>query len=394
MNGAVPMRVLYVIEALGEGGTEMSLAELLPGLRDAGVDPVVVCLKSRGDEGVEHSLVRRGFDVRVLEPGGMFAQVRQLQKIIRAERPGLVHTMLWRANQVGRLATLRRVPLVTSLVNESYGAVRRADPHVRTGGLRLAQTIDIATSHLLTTGFHAVSQSVKDAEVRDLRLPRSRVTVVRRGRDEGRLGAPTSDRRTAARRAYGVSDAQPVLVNVGRQEYQKGHRRVLAAFPGVLAAYPTTVLLSAGRTGNETPALEQLVAELGVSAAVRFVGHVSAVGDFLMAGDVFVFPSLYEGMPGAVLEAMAIGLPIVASDIPSVREVVEPGKNALLVDPNDHRGLADAIGRLLGDAELRHVFGARSREIYETSFRLDRSVRGMLDLYRKLYKPFRRTGLG
>src|SRR5476649_1440063 len=115
------MKVLYVIEALGEGGTEMSLAELLPRLRAAGVDPVVVCLKSRGVEGVEHALAADGFDIRVLRPGGIAAQVRQLRAIVRAERPDLVHTMLWRANQVGRLATVRRVPLVTSLVNESYG---------------------------------------------------------------------------------------------------------------------------------------------------------------------------------------------------------------------------------------------------------------------------------
>src|SRR5882724_11514294 len=103
------IRVLYVIEALGEGGTEMSLAELLPKLRAGGVDAIIVCLKSRGTEGVEHQLVADGFDVRVLRAGSLFDQVRQLRAIIRAERPDLVHTMLWRANQVGRVATMRRV---------------------------------------------------------------------------------------------------------------------------------------------------------------------------------------------------------------------------------------------------------------------------------------------
>jgi glycosyltransferase involved in cell wall biosynthesis len=89
-------------------------------------------------------------------------------------------------------------------------------------------------------------------------------------------------------------------------------------------------------------------------------------------------------MPGAVIEAMAMGLPIVASDIPSVREVVEPGTNALLVDPTDDRALADAIGALLDDPERRRAFGAQSRRIFETRFRLDASVHAMYAFYERL----------
>jgi glycosyltransferase involved in cell wall biosynthesis len=378
------IRVLYVIEALGEGGTEMSLAELLPRLREAGVEPVVVCLKSRGDEGVEHGLAAAGFDIRVLRPGGMLDQVRQLRTIVKTERPELVHTMLWRANQVGRLATLRRVPLVTSLVNESYGPARLADPHVGRRGLRIAQAIDIVTSWALTNGFHAVSQSVKDAEVRDLRISPSRITVVRRGRDERRLGEPSAERRVAARAQYGIADGQPVLVNVGRQEFQKGHRHLLAALPAILASQPDTVVLSAGRSGTETAALERMTQDLGIGEHVRFLGHVAAVGDLLSAGDVFVFPSRYEGMPGAVIEAMAMGLPVVGNDIAPIREVVEVGGNALLVDAEDPRALAGAVLELVADDDLRRAFGAASRHIFESQFRLDQSVRGMLDLYANL----------
>jgi glycosyltransferase involved in cell wall biosynthesis len=273
------------------------------------------------------------------------------------------------------------VPLVTSLVNESYGAARLADPHVGRRGLRLAQAIDIVTSKALTNGFHAVSQSVKDAEVRDLRIAPSRITVVRRGRDEGRLGEPSVRRRAAARAQYGIADGRPVLVNVGRQEFQKGHRHLLAALPEVLASQPDTIVLSAGRSGTETAALERMTNDLGIGAHVRFLGHVAAVGDLLMAGDVFVFPSRYEGMPGAVIEAMAMGLPIIGNDIAPIREVVEPDANALLVDAEDPRAFAGAILELVGDADRRRAFGAASRRIFESQFRLDQSVRGMLDLY-------------
>jgi glycosyltransferase involved in cell wall biosynthesis len=171
---------------------------------------------------------------------------------------------------------------------------------------------------------------------------------------------------------------------VARQEYQKGHRHLVAALPAVVERHPSVQLLVAGRTGTETAALERLVTATGVPSHVRFCGHVPGVGDFLATGDVFVFPSLYEGMPGAVIEAMAMGLPIVASDIPSVRGVVEPGTNALLVDPSDHDALARAINALLDDPERRHAFGQASRRIYEARFRLDASVRGMFALYERL----------
>ncbi|HEX4490208.1 MAG TPA: glycosyltransferase family 4 protein [Acidimicrobiia bacterium] len=378
------MRVLYVIEALGEGGTEMSLAQLLPGLRDVGVEPIVVALKSRGAEGVEHSLRADNFDIRVLEPGNLLAQARQLRTIIGAEDPALVHTMLWRANQVARLANLRRVTLLTSLVNESYGAARLADPHVRRRSLRLAQAVDVTTAHLLTHAFHAVSQSVKDAEIRGQRLAAARITVVPRGRDDGRLGAPSQERTQQQRRAAGIADDALVLVNVARQEYQKGHRHLVAAMHAVVERQANAQLFVAGRSGTETTALEQLLATTNTGANVHFLGHVPAVGDFLATGDVFVFPSLYEGMPGAVIEAMAMALPIVASDIPSVREVVEPGVNALLVDPSDHRALADALLTLLADPARRRAFGAESRRIFESRFRLDASVRAMYALYERL----------
>jgi glycosyltransferase involved in cell wall biosynthesis len=248
----------------------------------------------------------------------------------------------------------------------------------------VTQSVEIVSSHFLTDEFHAVAESVKVAETRGLRLHPDRITVVPRGRDERRLGLPSPERTQQERQAAGIAPDAPVLVNVARQEYQKGHRHLLAALPAVVERFPDVQLLVAGREGTETAALQQLLATTGTAAHVRFLGHVPGVADFLALGDVFVFPSLYEGMPGAVIEAMAMGLPIVGSDIPSVRGVVEPGTNALLVDPSDRRALADAIITLLGDPERRRAFGRESRRIFETRFRLDASVRGMFALYQRL----------
>jgi glycosyltransferase involved in cell wall biosynthesis len=114
---------------------------------------------------------------------------------------------------------------------------------------------------------------------------------------------------------------------------------------------------------------------------VRFLGHRKDVPEVLAAGDVFVFPSLYEGFGGALLEAMALGLPIVASDIPAVREVVDDGANAILVPPGDAPALASAIDGLLDDTGRRQAFGARGRTMFCERFVLDRVAEQMLAFY-------------
>ena len=376
------MRVLYVIEALGEGGTEMSLAELLPGLRTRGVDPIIVTLKSRGEEGVERHLRSDGFDIRVLAQAGLFGRVRQLRSIIQAVHPTVVHTMLYRADQVGRLAAMGTgVPVLTSLVNVSYDRARLDDPGLSAARVRLAQVADAVTAHLGTDAFHAVSDHVKDHAVRTLHVRPERITVIPRGRSRERLGWPSADRRETARVALGIADGAPVVVNVGRQEYQKGHTHLLNALPHVLAKHPTCYTLIAGREGTMTPALRGQVERLGLADSVRFLGHLPSIAEVLAAGDVFVFPSLYEGMPGAVIEAMALGLPIVANDIGPVREIVNPHGNADLVDASDPASLAEAISDVLVDDQRRAAMADCSLALFADRFGVDRAVELTFDLY-------------
>jgi glycosyltransferase involved in cell wall biosynthesis len=122
----------------------------------------------------------------------------------------------------------------------------------------------------------------------------------------------------------------------------------------------------------------------GMNQRVHLLGHRDDLPEVLAAADIFVFPSLFEGLGGVLIEAMALGLPIVASDLPAIREVVEEGGNALLVPHSDPGALAVAIDRMLGDDAMRKSFAARGRKIFNERFTLERSTQGMLDLYRKL----------
>lgn len=380
-----PLKVLFVVDGLWVGGTERSLAELLPALVKDGIRPLVACFQRCPEEGVEAEVLAAGHDVRFLPSRSLPAQVRALRRLLEEERPAILHSSLFRANLVARLAGVGRpVRVLNSLVNTPYVAARFRDPRIRPLKLRLVQLVDRLTGRMLADHFHAVSNAAKEMAVASLGLPAARITVVERGRDPGRLGRPGAERRRAARRSLGVAEDDELLVSVGRQDFQKGQEHLLRAVALLAPSRPRLRLLLAGRTGSATQRLVQLREELGLDDRVRMLGHRQDLPEILAAADLFVFPSLFEGLPGAVIEAEALALPVVATDIPAVREVVEPDRNALLVPTASSVELADAVCRLLDDPRRLAEFAARSREIFEERFLLARSSDAMIRLYREM----------
>lgn len=379
------LKLLLVIDGLWVGGTERSLAETLPYLSRFDITPIIACFYRYPEEGVEQEVMDQGFDVRFLAGAGRAGRVWALRRLIQAEQPDLIHTALFKANLTGRLAAFQTAtPLLNSLTNTAYAPVRFQDPHLNKRRLRLVQVVDGWTARHLATHFHAVSNAVKDSAIETLRLPPERITVVERGRDPNRLGQPGPARKRRARQQLDLSDTDEVLVNMGRHEYQKGQTYLLKAMAALKAEHPRLVLVIPGRSGHASAELARLQDQLGLAGRVHFLDHRDDAPDVLAAADIFVFPSLYEGLPGAVIEAMALGLPVVASDIKPVREVVEPGRNALLAPPASIEELAGAIRSLLKDRAKAAAFGERSRAIFESRFTLEQSVSRMAALYHRL----------
>ncbi len=375
------MKVLQVINGLGTGGAERSLAELIPRAAARGIDVDVVCLFRR-DEGVEAEVRASHLTPHVLEATGWRGRVAEVRSIVRDGDPDVVHTTIFEADLIGRLGAARLAPVLTSLVNTSYEPERLDDPNIRRSRLRLTQAADALTGRFLTQHFHAITEAVKASAIERLRLPADRITVIPRGRDRRRLGEPTEERRAAARSALGIGPDTPVIVNVGRQEFQKGQVHLIRALAEMTAS--DAVLVQAGRTGSATDELDRAVADLGLDGRVRFIGHHDRVPDLLCAADVFAFPSIYEGLGGSLLEAMALDVPIVASDIRAIREVLDGGECGLLVAPGDAPGLAEAVDRTLDDAPAtrRRVAAARAR--FESEHDLERVTDRMIDLYRRV----------
>ncbi|KQT57569.1 glycosyl transferase family 1 [Aureimonas sp. Leaf460] len=192
---------------------------------------------------------------------------------------------------------------------------------------------------------------------------------------------PSTASREAVRKALGVAPDALLLLTLARFTEQKGHRHLLEAWPAVLAAHPSAELLLAGSGPLEAPMRAEVEAA-GLGASVRFLGTRTDVGDLLAAADLFVLPSLFEGLPLVVLEAMAAGLPVVATRIPGTAEAVEEGATGWLVPPADSPALSRALVAALGDLKARAARGAAGRERFDHHFNASRMAEETFGLYR------------
>ena len=167
---------------------------------------------------------------------------------------------------------------------------------------------------------------------------------------------------------------------MARLEPQKGHRILLQALSLLRAEFPNIRLICLG-TGALKDELTKIARDLGLENIVRFVGFRSNVGDWLAAVDIGVLPSFYEGLPLTAVETLAAGIPLVATAVDGTPEVVIDGETGHLVPPGDPAAMAEAIGRLARQPELRRKFGLAGRDRVLKRFRIQRQVKQTSDLY-------------
>jgi glycosyltransferase involved in cell wall biosynthesis len=374
--GSRKRKYLFLINSLIPGGAERSLVDLLHPMASEGITPIILCLADK-EIGFKGEVEEMGFDLRFTNATGLLGRVREVRSMIRQECPDLLHTTLFDADVVGRLAAIGTgVRVMTTLANTTYDDVRVAgDVNLSPTKVMVARGIDGFTARHFTTHFHAVSEAAKESAVTHLGISEGRVTVVHRGRDSIGLGRRTQQRTAEARARLGLEPGAEVILTVGRHEYQKGHLHLLAAFEIVAQSRPDARLVIAGREGNATADLHARAAELGLLDKVQFLGHRSDVPELMAAADVFAFPSLWEGLGGVLIEALALEIPIICSNLPATREVVGgDGTSGLLVPPGDESALARNLEKLLDDEQERRRVTSRSRERFEERFLLaDRS---------------------
>lgn len=373
------LHVVHVIDSLTPGGAEVSLSVMVPALVRRGVRVDVVALQARP-----------GLRDRLLEGGAMVTELhgnrrtwwRSVAELVRERRPDLVHTTLFEADLAGRIGARRGgTPVVSTLANEAYGTAHRAEYPNRRVKLRGAQLVDLVTARL-TTRLHAVSHHVADVMARRLWYPRERIDVIPRGRDAGELGRRTEERRERARRELGVGPDERLVLTVARQERAKGLDVLADTAPLVRKELPSVRYVVAGRAGGATGYLTIQLEDNGARDAFTFLDVRDDVPDLLCAADVFVLPSRREGLPGALLEAMAMECPAVVSDLPQIREVVDD-TTALIVPAEDADALADAITRSLTDPQAARARAVAARERFCDRFTVDPVAERMIGFYER-----------
>ncbi len=384
------IRVLHIITRFDKGGSAENTYLTLIGLSRAGYDLVLVTGPSddsqsgeREREAVRTNLERaeragirivriRGL-VRNMKLGGDLSAFLELLRVVRVEKPRIVHTHTSKAGILGRWAAwLCRVPVI---VHTPHG-------HVFWGYFgpletKLYVTLEKITARI-TDRIIALTGQERDDHLRFRVAPPEKFVTIHSGVDLSRFDAALYDR-SKIRIELDIPPGDLVVGTAGRLTPVKGHVHLIAAAAKILAVHPDTTFVLLGDGELKGRLIEQAEA-LGLAGKVRFPGWRPDVAAVMSAFDVFALPSLNEGMGRVLVEAMALSRPVVASRTGGITDLVEDGRNGLLVPPGDAGALADAILRLLGDAALRAAMGGEGRrraEIYST----ERMVEKIEELY-------------
>lgn len=364
----MPVSVLHVIARLPVGGVEQQLLTLVRHYDRERFSPLVCSLSDKGPIGAE--IEAAGVEViplNRLRHRFDNATVLSLARIITDRRCIIVRTHQYHANLYGRLAALRvRVPCVVASVHNTY--TRDKKLHRRVLNHILARCTDRVV---------AVSESVRKDIMKFDRVPEDKVAVIRNGID---AEAFRHGNGTQVRAEFGIPEGVPVVGTVGRLTHQKGHRFLIEAFARLIPDFPTAVLLVVGE-GPLREHLERQAGLLGITNRVIFPGSRRDIPHLLAAMDVFVLPSLWEGMPNALIEAMAAGKAVVTTDFSSARELVGNGRLGMLVPPEDSTAIARSVAALLGDAARSHLLAEASRDEVSSRF----SIRNTVETYCSLF---------
>lgn len=351
------MKIVTVLRSLKSGGAERHALQLMKGLRARGHEALYAG-PMKGWLGQQ--LRAEGFGGIDLPLSGLYDLPSVVRLALYARRVGadLIHGHLTRGAWYAGLAA------------------------------RLAGLPNVATAHSDNAGKHfgradriiAVSQAVADFLGREGYEP-ARIRMVHHGIADLAARLPAGARE-ATRRSLGLAVDEPALLMAARIVPAKGHDTALQALAR-LGDQPWTLLVAGDHHGDLGPQMQALAQQLGIAGRVRFLGLREDVPALLAASDVLLAPSRREALSLTLLEASACGLPIVATRVGGIGEVVEEGASGFLVAPDDPPALAAAIAPLLADAALRARCGARARQRFEAGFLEDAMFDKTVAVYRE-----------
>jgi glycosyltransferase involved in cell wall biosynthesis len=383
------IHIMHVMIALGRGGAERVLADIVSRTDPGRFRHTIVYLHEPHDLASE--LVAAGCDVVCLDAPtrhGWTVAWRPLRRLIRERAPDILQSSMFGPNLALRIASLGlRLPLVTWLVSMEYdpGTVLAAG-WSRANNL-VRRSLDRITARLAATRYVACSNSVLASAKRDLAIPASKIEVIYNPVSLAGIDATQAEARSL-RNALGIEQNAFVYLMIGRLDAQKNQRQLLEAFAQRLGENRDEHLIVVG-LGRLEQELKALASNLGLRGHVHFTHSIPRTGPYFAAADVFVFPSLVEGLPVAVLEAMSASLPVIASDIPPHLEVLRDGQTGMIVPRGSVAHLAQAMDAMRKDDELRRTMSKAARDEAVSRFSTDVIVPQWEAVYERLAAPSR-----
>jgi glycosyltransferase involved in cell wall biosynthesis len=354
-----PVDIAFVMTSFETGGTERQMIELFRRLDRSRWRPHVACFRGRGawfDRVTEAAASVAEFPVESFRSPRTLHHMRAFAQWCRQTRVSVVHTTELYSNIFGLpAAAMGHVPV-------RIGNRREINPDKRPAQIAL-QRAAYACAHKVIANSRAAADRLMSECV-----PAHKIAVISNGLDVDEFSSRSA--RPSLRRVVVVANLRP----------EKGHDVLMEAAVEVVRRFPDARFELAGG-GPELAALQARAAASPVSHVFTFLGHCPDVAARLQANDIFVLPSRSEAFPNAVLEAMAAGLPIVASAVGGIPELVDNERSGLLVAPDDPRALAERICRLMTDPALAGRLGAAARADAEAHYSFDRMVAGFEFVY-------------
>ena len=357
--------VLHLSTSSGPGGAERMISTLTAALNQGQFRTIVVLFRSGW---LQTECEARGVRTCVMPLGGPFnlQWFRACLRLLRKEQVALIHAHEFSAILCGWVvAMLAGVPLVATVHGKNYFWEK----------LRRRVTYRLVSRQGTIV---AVSKDLKQFICDRVGVQEQRVEVIYNGVAPAQI--ITDEEVQTCKAELGISGCYPVLGVVGSLYPVKGHRFLLEAMPEILRRWPTAQLLVIGR-GELDVVLKEQVEQLAIGANVHFLGMRQDVPRLLSLMDVFVLPSLSEGLSIALLEAMASGKPVVATRVGGNPELIDHGRTGFLVQSEDAKDLAANLLTLLSDPGMMQQFGRQATERVRQHFAMEQ----MVDRYRDLY---------
>lgn len=298
--------------------------------------------------------------------------IARLISYCRQHKIQIVQTHGLRADAIARWACrLAGVPVVISTLH-SIDPWRRT-PHI---------VLDRITAPFVTR-YVAVCEAAKNAAINREGIRPDKVQVIP-------IGVPPQviprEQRDEIRKRFNIPEnAWPVIGVVANLRTMKGHSHVIQALPAILQENPNAVFLFAGRD-DSNGAIREAARHNGVESAIRFPGFVEDTPSVFAALDIFLLPSDWEGFPVSILEAMQAGVPIIATRVGGIPEMIRDGQDGLLIPPRSPEAISLAVNRLARDFALRATLARSADAHFQSSFTIDTMVQRMSKLFSKLLK--------